>query len=469
MSEPPVIDTSLPAAVLGDRYELRALIGRGGMGEVYEAVDRQLGRTVAVKVLRPELAEDRAFAVRFRREARTAARLSHPGIVAVHDIGEDDGRVFIVMEFVAGRHLGRVIRDEAPADPSRTARIGAEAAEALAHAHARGVVHRDISPGNVMIAVDGRTRILDFGIARASRGSSARSGADAHGTVPYVSPERLRGEPADQRTDVYALGAVVYELLTGAAPRRDAGPIVSPRSFRPDVPDALDRIVMRCLAFDPAARYLRTADLAAELRELAGTQSVSATGRASAVTLAPTERTAPLAPPTATRELPEGSEHEWRPATAPLQDRSRRRGRRRHLATAIVLGLMLLAALWIALPSLSALPGAVTPHLRGPKPLQAPSGLAASTGCDGFLSARAQLSWTPAGPEGAGYEIWRREPGVSRYRLIGRVDDWRTTTFSDTGLGVDITYRYVVRAADGLRMSAPSREVAAPTPLFCVV
>ncbi len=467
MSEPPVIDTSLPVAVLGDRYELRALIGRGGMGEVYEAVDRQLGRTVAVKVLRPELAADRAFAVRFRREARTAARLSHPGIVAVHDIGEDDGRVFIVMEFVAGRNLGRVIHDEAPADPSRVARIGAEAADALAHAHAHGVVHRDISPGNVMIPVDGRTRILDFGIARASRGSSARSGADAHGTVPYVSPERLRGEPADQRTDVYALGAVLYELLTGAAPRRDAGPIASPRSLRPGVPDALDRIVMRCLAFDPAARYLRTADLAAELRVVVGKEPAGV--GASPTTPPPAARTAPLAPPSATRELPVGTAEGERPVTAPLPEHGRRSGRRRHLATATVLSLVLLAGAWIALPSLSALSGTITPHLRGPKPLRAPSGLAVSTACNGFLSARAQLSWTPAGPEGAGYEIWRREPGVSRYELVGRVDDWRTTSFIDTGLGVDITYRYVVRAADGLRVSTPSREAAAPTPLFCVV
>jgi eukaryotic-like serine/threonine-protein kinase len=488
MSEGPLTEPTVRNPVLGNRYELRALVGRGGMGEVYEAVDRQLGRTVAVKVLRPELAADRGFAGRFRREARTAARLAHPGIVAVHDIGEDEGRVFIVMEFVAGRHLGRVIAEEAPADPARVARIGAEAAGALAHAHARGVVHRDIAPGNVMIAVDGRTRILDFGIARASRGSSARSGTDpAHGTLAYVAPERMRGEPADQRADIYALGAVLYELLTGHAPSRDAGPIAGPRSLRLEVPLPLDRIVMRCLAFNPSARYLRTGDLAAELRAMAdvrvteaptaaGAEASEAGGARASADLLPGARTEVLTPAVPTRRLPHdgvpvtGELPAGRAVVVPDGEAGRRPRRRpRRLVGVVALGVAVLGAAWIALPSVASLAGRVTPTLHGPKPLHAPTGLTAATSCDGFLSARTELAWTPVAPSRGGYEVWRGEPGERGYRLVARIDDGRTTTYTDTGLAVDLTYRYVVRAADGPRVSAPSREVAAPTPLFCVV
>ncbi|HEX6130602.1 MAG TPA: serine/threonine-protein kinase, partial [Actinomycetota bacterium] len=216
----PPSDRPLAGVVLADRYELRALLGRGGMGEVYEAADRRLDRTVAVKVLRPELAADRRFVARFQREARTAARLAHPSIVAVHDAGEHDGRVFIVMQHVAGGTLSDVVGREGPLAPARAARIAADVAEALAHAHARGVVHRDVAPGNVMVEADGRAKVLDFGIARAAQGSAAAGAVLAtsttiHGTLAYAAPELFAGGRGDQRVDVYGLGAVLYELLTG--------------------------------------------------------------------------------------------------------------------------------------------------------------------------------------------------------------------------------------------------------------
>jgi serine/threonine-protein kinase len=191
MSERDLTERTLVGEVLASRYEIRALLGRGGMGEVYEAADRLLDRTVAVKVLRPELAADRRFLARFRREARTAARLGHPGIVAVHDIAESDGRVFIVMELVPGSTLGELVRRSGPMDPATAARLVADAADAIAHAHDRGVVHRDVSPGNVMVSPGEHVKILDFGIARAVRGSGApRSGSDALGTLAYVAPEQ---------------------------------------------------------------------------------------------------------------------------------------------------------------------------------------------------------------------------------------------------------------------------------------
>src|SRR5512134_2077431 len=160
----PLTEPSLLGSLLADRYEIRAPLGRGGMGEVFEAVDHRLGRTVAIKVLRQELAADDRFLARFRREAATAAGLAHVGIVSVYDIGEDAGRTYIVMEFVAGRTLADLGRGADTHDPHWIARIGASAARALAHAHERGVVHRDVSPANIMVTTDGAVKILDFGI-----------------------------------------------------------------------------------------------------------------------------------------------------------------------------------------------------------------------------------------------------------------------------------------------------------------
>ncbi len=235
---------SLTGIVLADRYELRGFLGRGGMGEVYEAVDRRLDRTVAVKVLRPEIGADRRFVARFQREARTAARLAHPGIVAVHDYGQDGDRVFLVLEHVPGRTLTEMVRRDGSPAPGRVAEIGAAVAEALAHAHARGVVHRDIAPSNVMVRDDGTVKVLDFGIAAAAISSGHGGSVTAHGTLAYAAPEVLAGLPSDQRVDVYGLGAVLYELLAGgsavpgsrrrrAAPGRDAAFAPRARSIGP--------------------------------------------------------------------------------------------------------------------------------------------------------------------------------------------------------------------------------------------
>jgi serine/threonine-protein kinase len=234
------------------------------MGEVYEAVDRQLNRTVAVKILRPELAADRRFPARFRREARTVAGLSHPGIVAVYDVGEDDGDTFIVMELVAGRTVGDLIESESPLDPGRVARIGMSAAQALAHAHSRGVVHRDVAPGNLMVTSGDEVKVLDFGIARAARGSVRPGSGTTRGTVAYVAPEQLRGHTPDHRADIYGLGAVLYELATGRAPFTGASAEEVAQRARTEIPIApgvlagvpasLSEAIQRCLAKDPADR-----------------------------------------------------------------------------------------------------------------------------------------------------------------------------------------------------------------------
>ena len=463
----PRLSTPAPllGTVLASRYEIRALLGRGGMGEVYEAVDRQLDRTVALKVLRPELAADRRFLVRFRREARTSARLSHPGIVAVHDVGEDEGRAFIVMEYVPGRTLGQIVRDEGAVAPARAARIGAAAADALAHAHDRGVVHRDVSPGNVMVTPDGEVKVLDFGIARAARGSARSGSPSAHGTVAYVAPEQARGEASDQRADVYALGAVLYELLTGRPPFEGATTVdvirhVGERTpapvstLRPDVGAQLDGVIGRCLAKDPSARWVRADELATALRDAA----TSAPERAHSTTAPSTDpdRTAPLAI-AATAELPP-----QRSVRAP-----RRRRRIGRIVSFAALATMTIGGLWLLLPALASMSDPVRPRLHGPRPVPVPSGLSVATSCDGFLATRAELAWTPGGPS-KGYEIYRHEPGVAGYTLIARIDDWHATSYVDTSLGVDITYKYRMRAVNGPRVSRPSREAVAPTPLFCL-
>ncbi len=387
--------------LLAGRYEIRALLGRGGMGEVYEAVDRRLERTVAVKVLRPELAADRQFLTRFRREARTAARLSHPGIVVVHDIGKDRERAFIVMEFVPGLTLAQILSEEGPLHPSRAASIGADAAEALAHAHERGVVHRDVTPSNIMITPSDEVKVLDFGIARAARSSSRSGSPSVHGTLAYVAPEQARGDATDQRVDVYALGAVLHELL--GDPEDDSSD--------------LGRVLRRCLAARPEERFLRADHLAVALHR-AEPQSASLQLQRSASSAPPT---APIVRPI-TAVLPE-------PGLGLGDRRIAQRLPRRRRGRASVVAAMTVTALgaaWIAIPALSSMGGTIMPKVRGPRPVPAPSAVTAQTSCSGWLSTRADLAWTPGGPS-EGYEIWRRQGGGGSYELVTRIDDWQST------------------------------------------
>ena len=264
--------------VLGGRYRLERHLARGGMAEVYVADDQLLNRPVAVKVLFPELARDEAFVERFRREARSAASLNHHNIVSVYDFGEDEGSWFIVMEYVEGRTLRDIIKAEGPMDPARAAELASEVAAALAAAHAQGIVHRDIKPANVLIAADtGTVKVTDFGIARAA---NARQDLTVPGTVlgtaTYLSPEQAQGADIDARTDIYSLGMVLYEMLTGKPPftgetsvavayqqlNRIAPP---PSTLNPRVPPALDAVVMRAMSKDPVERQASAEEIREEL------------------------------------------------------------------------------------------------------------------------------------------------------------------------------------------------------------
>ena len=250
--------------VLGGRYVLREVLGAGGMATVWRARDEVLGREVAIKVLSPQYAADPGFLARFDREARHVAGLSHPRLVTVFDCGVDGATPFIVMELVAGRTLRQVLGQAEMLAPREAVRIAAGVCEALEVAHAAGLVHRDITPANIVLA-DGEVKVLDFGIARAEGGTGGTGTAVVLGTAAYLSPEQASGHPAGPQADLYSLGCVLFEMLTGAPPfsadsavglayrqvHDDPGP---PSARRPDLPARLDQITARLLAKDPAAR-----------------------------------------------------------------------------------------------------------------------------------------------------------------------------------------------------------------------
>jgi eukaryotic-like serine/threonine-protein kinase len=251
--------------VIDGRYRVIRRLGSGGMADVYCAEDSQLGRRVALKVLHRRFAEDQQFVERFRREASSAAGLQHPNIVGIFDRGEWDGTYYIAMEFVEGRTLKDIIRQKGPAPPEAAVDITLQVLRAARFAHKRGIVHRDIKPHNVLIDQDGRVRVTDFGIARAGTSDMTETGS-IMGTAQYLSPEQAQGRPVDARSDLYSIGIVLYELLTGQVPFDAESPVtvalkqvnetpVPPRQLVPEIPPALEAIVLRALEKDPARRF----------------------------------------------------------------------------------------------------------------------------------------------------------------------------------------------------------------------
>lgn len=268
----------LVGKVVGSRYEVRALLARGGMATVYEAVDLRLDRLVALKVMHPHLAADPGFVARFEREAKSAARLSHPHVVAVYDQGEADGLVYLAMELIPGRTLRDVIRDYGPLTTEQALVFLEPVVEALAAAHAAGLVHRDIKPENVLISHDGRVKVADFGLARAVATSETNATAGVLiGTVAYLAPEQVESGEADERTDFYAAGICLFEMVTGQVPHGGDSPlsvayqhvnsdVPAPSSVSSGVPPEADAIVRTATRRDPGQRYRNSQDFLADVR-----------------------------------------------------------------------------------------------------------------------------------------------------------------------------------------------------------
>ena len=266
--------------VFNDRYEIHSRIGRGGMADVFLARDRLLDRPVAVKVLFPEYATDPSFVERFRREAQSAANLNHPNIVGVYDWGRQSGTYFIVMEYVNGRTLAELLKADGPLPAQRATDIVFDVAGALGFAHRNSVVHRDVKPGNILVAPTGAVKVADFGIARALNSSTeadlTQAGA-VMGTATYFSPEQAQGANPDPRSDLYSLGIVMYEMVAGKPPFTGDNPVAiayrqvhdTPQpmaALRPDVPRGYDAITMKLLAKSAGNRYATADELRADLR-----------------------------------------------------------------------------------------------------------------------------------------------------------------------------------------------------------
>ena len=252
-------------SVVDGRYRVLRRLGSGGMADVWCAEDTQLGRRVALKVLHPRFARDPGFVERFRREASSAAAMQHPNIVGVFDRGEWDGTPYIAMEHVRGRTLKQVVADEGPLPPERAIDLTEQVLRAARFAHRRGIVHRDLKPHNVLLDEDGRVRVTDFGIARAGGSDMTETGSIV-GTAQYLSPEQAEGRPVSPRSDLYSVGVLLYELLTGRVPFDAESPVsialkhvseppVPPSQLNPAVPPALEAVVLRALEKDPARRF----------------------------------------------------------------------------------------------------------------------------------------------------------------------------------------------------------------------
>jgi serine/threonine-protein kinase len=302
-------------SVLGERYRLEARLGAGGMAEVFRGFDPVLNRTVAIKVLLPQFARDAGFVARFRREAQAAARLNDPSIVGVFDTGADGETQYIVMEFVEGRTLQDAMATGRRPTVMQAVELSERIGDALALAHAQGIVHRDIKPANVMVTRDGKVKVMDFGIARIQTVETAPQTSSVLGTPTYLSPEQAQGQPVDARSDLYSLGVVLYEMLAGRPPFTGDSPVaiaykqvnetpLPPSQHNPDVPPRLDAVVMKALSKNPANRYQTAEELVADLERVKKGQDVEATP------LLPVagDATQVIARPQATQVLPPATE-----------------------------------------------------------------------------------------------------------------------------------------------------------------
>ncbi|MFI7606941.1 protein kinase [Micromonospora sp. NPDC049366] len=292
-----------PGVQLGNRYRLDERIASGGMGDVWRGTDQVLGRTVAVKSLLPALLDEPGFAERFRGEARTMATINHPGVVDVYDFGNDQQIAFLVMEYVEGDALSATLSRVGRLTPARTMALVAQAADALHAAHEKGIVHRDVKPGNLLVRPNGTLVLTDFGIARSDLVGQLTAAGSVLGTASYISPEQAMGSVASPASDVYALGVVAYQCLAGRRPFEGDNPLEiamrhvqeAPRPLPADIPPQVRAVVERAMAKDPAARWPSAAALAGVARQLkaALSQQARAGGQTRPISGVPASPAAP--------------------------------------------------------------------------------------------------------------------------------------------------------------------------------
>ncbi len=262
--------------VLDNRYEILEQVGGGGMALVYRARDIYLNRIVAVKILREQFTSDEEFVARFRREAQAVASLSHSNIVSIYDVGHEKNTYYLVMEMVEGRNLKELIKEKGPFALERAIDIAKQICDALEHAHEHRIIHRDIKPHNIIITNGGRAKVTDFGIARAVSTATVTHTGNIMGSVHYFSPEQARGEIADEKSDIYSLGVVIYEMVTGALPFEGESPIsialkkiqndpIPPKERNPQIGEALEKVILKAMEKDPLKRFSLVSDLRANL------------------------------------------------------------------------------------------------------------------------------------------------------------------------------------------------------------
>jgi len=371
--------------LFGDRYQVGDTLGFGGMSEVHRGRDLRLGRDVAIKVLRADLARDPSFQARFRREAQNAASLNHPAIVAVYDTGETRGESgtvpYIVMEYVDGDTLRDILKKEGPLPPKRAMEIVADVCAALDFSHRHGIVHRDIKPANVMLNRAGAVKVMDFGIARSVADGQATMTATAAviGTAQYLSPEQARGEAVDARSDVYATGCVLYELLCGAPPFTGDSPVAiayqhvrevprPPSETKPGLPKEMDAIVLKALNKNPLNRYQTAAEMRSDLVRALSGQAIQATPLMSEDERTELMRAAPVrvggaSPPLLAPPARANPDDDWEPEEA---DRSKRVWG--FIGIGVLCVALLAGAIWLTLRVISAPPPAAlvaVPELSG--------------------------------------------------------------------------------------------------------
>ncbi len=454
-----------PDPETSSRYEMKDRIATGGMGEVWRARDTVLGREVAVKLLKREYADDPRFRERFANEAKHAASLHHPNIATVFDFGQnetaDGSRPYLVMELVDGRPLSELIRSDRPMDPDQVRDLIRQAAEALAAAHAAGIVHRDVKPANLLVTPAGRVKVTDFGIARAADSTALTGTGEVLGTPHYLSPEQAEGKVATPASDVYALGVVLFECLTGRRPFVGDTPIAtalahlrSPMPELPDsIPDDLAAVTRRALSKDPAARYLDAAAFAAALGAPA-----SVFDGAPAAAAVPADATQAMAPPTAVLSQAPPTAAEPPPADPPAEDR-RRLPAWWPLAALAVLGVILLVTAVLAggvdgndSPSPAAKSPSATP--RASATASAPTSRSATTSPSPRVSATADVHTI----DPADYEGMDADRATQQLHDLGYAEV-RTTARQNNGDGTEGTVASI----------SPTGEVSVDEPITLTV